>query len=94
MAPAGVAQLAADALSSAAPATSFGGVHAGWAGAMAPTVAHMSQVLLPNGMAQPHRLQTAICGISGRAARTAVTIVQQLWSPAFLGTGPEHSDEW
>src|SRR5260370_31248587 len=37
----------------------------------------MSQDLLPSGMAQPHRLQTAMCGISGRAAGTSVTIVQQ-----------------
>jgi hypothetical protein len=37
----------------------------------------MSQDLLPSGMAQPHRLQTAMCGVSGRAAGTYVTIVQQ-----------------
>ena len=54
------AQLAAEEESSCGGADSFGGVHACWAGATAPTAAHMSQLLRPIGMAQPQRLQAAM----------------------------------
>src|SRR3981189_1891954 len=54
------AQLAAADDSSRGAAASFGAVQTGWAGATAPTAAHMSQVLRPIGMAQPHLLQTAM----------------------------------
>src|SRR5256885_17020210 len=51
-APDAAAQLAAEDESSCGAAASIGGVHAGWAGATAPTAAHMSQLLRPIGMAQ------------------------------------------
>src|ERR1700736_6881568 len=54
------AQLAAEDASSRGPATCFGAVQTCWAGATAPTAAHMSHVLLPIGIAQPHFLQTAM----------------------------------
>src|SRR6266550_4353468 len=59
-APDAAAQLAAVDESSGGAAASFGGVQACWAGATAPTAAHMSQLLRPIGMAQPHVLQTAM----------------------------------
>src|SRR5438067_3928408 len=58
-APDAAAQLVADDDSSCG-AASFGGVHLCCAGATAPTAAHMSQLLRPSGMAQPHVLQTAM----------------------------------
>ena len=60
LAPDAAAQLAAEDESSCGAADSFGGVHVCWAGATAPTAAHMSQPLRPIGMAQPHVLQTAM----------------------------------
>src|ERR1700732_428510 len=59
-APAAAAQLVAEDDNSSGPAASLGAVQTCWAGATAPTAAHMSQVLLPIGMAQPHFLQTAM----------------------------------
>src|SRR2546422_4771583 len=59
-APEAAAQLAAEDDSSCGAAGSFGGVQACLAGPTAPTAAHMSQLLRPSGMAQPHVLQTAM----------------------------------
>src|SRR5438094_10203360 len=59
-APDTAAQFAADDDSSCGAAASFGGVHVCCAGATAPTAAHMSQLLRPRGVAQPHGLQTAM----------------------------------
>src|SRR2546427_4903668 len=59
-APDAAAQLAAEDDSSCGMADSFGGVQACWAGATAPTAAHMSHFLRPIGMAQPQVLQTAM----------------------------------
>src|SRR5712691_4448684 len=60
--PAVIAQLAAEEASSVGPAALVGACQT-WgcrAGATAPTAAHMSQALLPIGLAQPHVLQTAM----------------------------------
>src|SRR5213082_2391688 len=61
-----------------APAVSFG-VQVGidCAGAIEAVVAHMSQLLLPSGMAQPQRLQTAIAHISPGDGQPSVTVLQQ-----------------
>lgn len=54
----------------------------------------MSQFLLPSGIAQPQRLQTAIGPISVRALRTSVTIAQQLSSrPPLDGIAQVKPDE-
>src|SRR5438046_73097 len=77
--PGAVAQLTADEASSLGPTAWLGAVHTWgcWAGAMAPRVGQMSQVLLPSGIAQPQRLQTAIWLISTGRARTSMTVLQQ-----------------
>jgi hypothetical protein len=78
-------QLEADEASSPGPAAPVGGCQAtGWpTGAIAPVTAHMSQVLLPIGIAHPQRLQTAIADTSMGRLRTSMTILQQIDGPAI-----------
>src|SRR2546426_12375276 len=67
IAPPVAAQPAAAEASSVGSDTCGGGCHTGGccAGATAPVTAHMSQLLLPMGIAQPQVLQTAICRYIG-----------------------------